>query len=597
MSQWINRARGRRAAVGLALALALAPTHVLRAADPPNAPAAALKASHQGWTDEDAATWYHISQGTVFLPLPWFLALEEPGSAELFARTEKLESFGFLPDAADPSGLPVGFAARALKFPSVSPYNLHAGQWVGLTCAGCHTGEIRFQGQRIRIEGGPAHIDVIAFSDQLRKAVQETLSQDEKRARFVERVVAGDKSLTRAELLRRFQELATSLFGRERLFAAARGMLAGRTSVMGTTATADPATVEPLVGTALIDEARAAELKLETPTGPGRLDAVQRGGNLILAPLGDVTNYALTTSPVRYPAIWDTPYLDWVLYNGSIRQPLARNVVEALGVGAPLNPATALSDHIVHSVLLDKIVWIHGALQRLQSPAWPWRDGEQRIDIARAARGQAIYEQRCASCHAVINRQSHLPASYNPDDPDPIKVTMVSLDRILTDPRQATTLATRHVSLGKIGGPANITYTEAVQKITSGIVEQWRAQSAQNASIADEINGGRKNEIRAPLAYRARPLNGIWAMAPYLHNGSVPTLHALLLPPQQRPAKFCVGNWEFDPVDVGLDTKVTCSADRVFDPFAAGNSNAGHLYGVDLGEPDRTALIEYLKTL
>ena len=501
------------------------------------------------------------------------------------------------PTCTDPTGLPIGFAARPLGFPSVSPYNLYTGQWVGLTCAACHTGELRVQGERIRIEGGPAHIDVTAFTGQLAQALQATLSQDARRQRFVERVLASDTSLAPEELLRRFHELVATLGRRAQLFAAARGLLAGRTSVAGTTSTADPATAEPLVGTTLIDEARAAELRLETPTGLGRLDAVQRGGNLILAPLGDVSNYAQTTAPVRYPAIWDTPYLDWVLYNGSIRQPLARNIVEALGVGAPFNPATILSDHIAHSVLMDNIIWIHGALKRLQSPPWPWREGDRQVNAALAGRGQAIYEQRCASCHAVIDRQTHLPASYDPDAPDPIRVTMVPLDRILTDPRQAMTLAVRHVSLGKIGGPANIAYTEAVRQLTSGIVEQWRAQSAQNASIADAINGGRNNEIIAPLAYRARPLNGIWAMAPYLHNGSVPSLHALLLPPQDRPAKFCVGNWEFDPVDVGLDSNVTCGADREFDPFAAGNSNAGHLYGTDLGEPDRRALIEYLKTL
>ena len=100
----------------------------------------------------------------------------------------------------------------------------------------------------------------------------------------------------------------------------------------------------------------------------------------------------------------------------------------------------------------------------------------------------------------------------------------------------------------------------------------------------------------APLrAYKARPLNGIWASSPYLHNGSVPTLYDLLRPAAERPVRFAVGRWEFDPKKVGdvsegespwgLDTSVD------------GNRNSGHDYGTTLSEADRWALVEYLKSL
>ncbi|PMZ49168.1 hypothetical protein C1Y04_30550, partial [Pseudomonas sp. FW306-2-11AC] len=91
--------------------------------------------------------------------------------------------------------------------------------------------------------------------------------------------------------------------------------------------------------------------------------------------------------------------------------------------------------------------------------------------------------------------------------------------------------------------------------LTGNIAALWIGRSKENAARAAEINCGRPNQFRAPLAYRARPLNGIWAMAPYLHNGSVPSLNDLLLPPNLRPKTFYIGNWEFNPDIVGYDTK------------------------------------------
>ena len=105
------------------------------------------------------------------------------------------------------------------------------------------------------------------------------------------------------------------------------------------------------------------------------------------------------------------------------------------------------------------------------------------------------------------------------------------------------------------------------------------------------------------LGYRARPLTGIWATAPFLHNGSVANLWELLLPPAQRLAAFNVGSREFDPVRVGYVT--ASSADNSFRFVAreggvsvAGNGNEGHDYNnARLSDADRWALVEYMKTL
>ena len=106
------------------------------------------------------------------------------------------------------------------------------------------------------------------------------------------------------------------------------------------------------------------------------------------------------------------------------------------------------------------------------------------------------------------------------------------------------------------------------------------------------------DESKVAFNYKARPLNGIWASAPYLHNGSIPNLDELLKRPEERSKDvFKVGNAEFDPVKVGY----SIDEGDDFDPNLPGNRNTGHSYGHDDGSPftadERRQLIEYMKTL
>jgi hypothetical protein len=99
--------------------------------------------------------------------------------------------------------------------------------------------------------------------------------------------------------------------------------------------------------------------------------------------------------------------------------------------------------------------------------------------------------------------------------------------------------------------------------------------------------------------YVAVPLEGLWLRAPYLHNGSVPTLVDLLEKTDRRPKVFRRGYDVYDPVRVGFVTSGP-EADRVgtlFDTSLPGGGNDGHLYGTDLSPADKAALIEYMKTL
>jgi hypothetical protein len=130
----------------------------------------------------------------------------------------------------------------------------------------------------------------------------------------------------------------------------------------------------------------------------------------------------------------------------------------------------------------------------------------------------------------------------------------------------------------------------------------------------NELNGFGELDVPIPLAqYKPRPLAGIWAAGPFLHNGSVPTIYQLLLPADQRDKKFYVGTRDFDPVNLGFSTQPPVQNGFWLDTSITGNSNIGHefrkgyipwktgsppQYGVigpEWSEEDRRDIIEYLK--
>jgi hypothetical protein len=172
------------------------------------------------------------------------------------------------------------------------------------------------------------------------------------------------------------------------------------------------------------------------------------------------------------------------------------------------------------------------------------------LDASLAARGQALFEQHCAACHA--SRGS--------------RIGQITPSRELgTDNHYLSTWR-----------PDLVKWLKALK------------------SGPFEFPGLRDSDGFVNL-----PLSGLWLRGPYLHNGSVPTVHDLLLPPNQRPDQFHRG---YDVVDLDRLGFVTAGPDAEQEGlpqnnFLLGNGNAGHTYGTNLPEADRRALLEYLKTL
>jgi hypothetical protein len=376
-------------------------------------------------------------------------------------------------------------------------------------------------------------------------------------------------------------------------------------------------------------------------------------------------------APVSYPFLWDIPQHDYVQWNGIASNaglgPIGRNTGEVIGVFGTMN--WSRSDHwtlagvfsgqgigntspidFSSSVDVHNLALIEDKLKSLHSPVWP-ENILPKLDPAKVGRGGVVFAKYCAACHAEINRIS---------DERRVVAHMTSQTNLGTDSQMAVNsaayagysgiLRNTYITVGP--GPILLNKQSPVAalltKATTGVVatpdadKWWPRRFAE--WLYDVIFSLRNNNIQASLkngdydpdttaeplnsimAYKGRSLNGIWATAPYLHNGSVPNLYDLLLPAaampgdppgtKYRPAKFIVGSREFDPVNVGFKTDGYPGFQFLTDKL--GNSNAGHEFGTRdakdengnpikdkdgnvaypaLTEQQRWDLVEYLKSL
>jgi len=552
----------------------------------------------QNWTDEQRQQFHHTTQGTRLIPADWFKALEQPCFSPfgcgMFADTAYLSRFGFIPshaDALNPDGLPIGFAVDK---DFVDPIDKGKYPVVGLTCAACHTGELYYGNHAVTIEGAPAMIEVAAFQKALGLALAftNTFPMNVGRyGRFAERVLGPNATAQQKDALKKqldsFLDAATHQL--------------------------DVTTVNHIYDNA---------------AGFMRTDALARIGNQVFAvDANNDDNYAAANAPVRYPQIWDASWLNWVQYNSSIADPLARNIGEALGVRAVVKLYGPDAGQFENSVnmrglrVIEQLLAGPAPLKGLASPKWP--SVFPALDQQKVAAGAALYQTHCQQCH--LPPLTDVVAEYDTLTPDKaydakywwqsksgnwyIRVTDIPINEIGTDPAQATAFQKRTADTGDLG-KGTVSAAAGLDLVTNGIAERFFRE--QNITGADRVAwaGGRSSEdlrIRDTLIYKARPLNGIWAAAPYLHNGSVPTLDALLSSEESaRPPKFWMGSKNFDPVKVGYAGEEIKGATE-FDTTRPGNFNTGHWFknapkgngviGPALSADERAQIIEYLKSL
>ena len=578
----------------------------------------------QNWDRWDSVWFYNTTQGSDLLPYDIFIHLEQKDSRTLFRTASHMIKFRYLPQQQswdNPQGLPVGFVK-----------DTYDGQeYLGFTCSACHTTQIKYKGTGIRIDGGPTLADMEKMLLALVEAMNATLSNKDKLERLAKAIEAEVATTTT-----RLQQVRDDINTYNQINTPTNG--------------------EQIVH-----------------YGYGRLDAFGRIYNSVLSHLTPGSkNFNPPNAPVSFPFLWDTPQHDFVQWNGvadnngggltGFLGPLGRNTGEVLGVFSDYSLRDR-NKHIGYKSSANKhnLVRLERHLLDLESPLWP-DTILPAIDKDLAKQGKQVFNQyRCDECHSGGDK-------FERDSSDRLVIAQFSsIELIGTDEQMVDNALNYQGDSGQFKGETidfgsdnkfgDTTHALfALQKAASGVIiardpdKSWLRGRLEwiydlLASLFDnpvdntdrhldfEINNNFPNNLNA---YKARPLNGIWATAPYLHNGSVPNLYELFLPncseevsaagKDCRSNKFTVGSREFDPLKVGMLSKDKSQYPELFefDARLPGNSNAGHQYAVGvtpmikldenqvairnngalvleylepITDSQRLALVEYLKTL
>ena len=630
---------------------------------------------NQGWGAErespDRETYYYTPQGTGMhgVRYSWFVHLERPFSRTRLADPDHLRALNFIVDPvathANPDQLPLGFARRYDD-------TLHD-DVVDITCSACHSGQLNFTNNgattAIRIDGGPAltaFTDVTAGSFQVEMllSLTDTLLNPLKFVRFSRQVLGQD---------------ANTLGGKWRLWRQMGSVLGELLRVV---------------------RGSSAPSLYPVQEGYGRTDALARIGNVVFGDHIAAENYRTGNGPVSYPYLWNIWKFDWVQYNASVSQPMARNVGEAMGVGAEyqfvddFGRPIPKADRYPTSVAFDNLVRLEAMLQKLTPPRWP-KEILGDIDQPSADRGKALFQEICAPCHGPHVSSQAFKTAMSPDRTaaDPMwAIWYKDVKYVGTDPTAAENFFHNHVDLtptgltmdevrpllksqydamkaredtmltalpqeiarSRAGGADATTLNEfngELKDVQAGwltdesIAQKLDAIDFRSVNVGDALNilglvirqryyteRHFSKEVQACYegfgtldlpqvveGYKPRPLEGVWATAPFLHNGSVPNLYELLSPVEERSKRFFVGRREFDPKKVGLVTEPLkgTSSGFWFDTTKVGNLNSGHEFkasytpydkskpesaqyqggviGRALTPAERMDLIEYLK--
>lgn len=559
------------------------------------------------WNNSTRNQYYSQDQGSQLIRLNWAMALKQPNGKPFMA--DSLQRYGYLPNPQSPvPGLPVGFTVS----------NANGGLDMGMTCAACHTRQIDVAGKAYRIDGGPAISDFQSFMSGLDTAVNTVLTNPKAFANFAKAVLGDTSSQADQDALR--ADLAA-------------WYLPYHTIVTGS-------------------------LPVDNPWGPARLDAISmifnRLSGLDIGPPPTYIikeNIKLADAPVRYPFLWNAPIQDFTQWpgfspNGNDFFGLSRNLGEVIGVFATFHPVKDASKLLKidytsnNSGNFSGLNKLEDLIDKLGPPKWPWK-----LNPVLAAQGEAVFNKKdpaqgdksCNDCHGITKGQFRTPFRETWATPildvgtDSREVNLLKstvktgvLEGAVIfpggEPLKAVDKASSLLGTAVVGSilqhylplPANSIEQTVVSKAESFLAKlkgeaakiegDFESKATRFGSIDDlkETLATPAATTTGPYPYESRVMQGIWAAAPYLHNGSVASLADLLKPAAQRQAQFSVGP-AYDIKNVGLAKsqtkfkyvlKTTDCSQR-----DSGNSRCGHEFGTSFSAAEKTALLEYLKKL
>ena len=341
-----------------------------------------------------------------------------------------------------------------------------------------------------------------------------------------------------------------------------------------------------------------------TEDGYGRNDAFGVGRNELFGAYKDANftqglNVMPADAPVSFPHLWGMDRTSWFQWGVNTNSVIERNIGQALGVGATMQPDQGFRS----TVRLENLHAMEKLQYKLASPVWP-AELFGAVDPVRAERGKKVFDRTCALCHETYGKTGRLN-----------EYQLFSLDVVGTDPSTAINFE-RSVMTAEGPKPFGIAAFEIVKKVKAAYYQEYNTPPDVQALWESRATRP-KAEFRVPLreyqkfpdtrhrgVYRSKTLKGIWATAPFLHNGSVPSLYDLLLPAEQRPTTFRLGTKEYDPVKLGYVVDgprfLTPPGMKPFalDTRLLGNWNTGHEWWFypDLDDEMRYDIIEFLKT-
>ena len=413
----------------------------------------------QNWDAGDSLWFYNTSQGSNLIDYQIFLHLELAGSERLFRSHENMGKYRYLlqkPTWDNPDSLPVGWVKDSYE----------GNDYVGFTCAACHTTQVNFNDKEkdisvgIRIDGGPAMTDVWTMFEDLEEALKASLSE-KKFSKLADRILKDEST---------DKEQRKNLYDR---------LLRDYKKIRDYNKVDQPPTIPPY--------------------GYARLDAFGRIFNRTSYHLDSSHGGRPANAPVSYPHLWDTPQHDFVQWNGIADNalavglgPLGRNTGEVVGVFASVE--IKKEDPSFFSKLLfgDKPTYSYPSsvrtfnqvrleehVQNLWSPSWEQLAQKgylPEINKDLADRGKKVFDKyQCGACHNPIIR----------DDENRLVVAQFSsVDLIQTDSTMASNALTycgkndRFPGLdfdmcpGQLNNSQGVTGKSAMTGITIGVLAE-----------------------------------------------------------------------------------------------------------------------------
>ncbi|MCX6111470.1 MAG: di-heme-cytochrome C peroxidase, partial [Proteobacteria bacterium] len=278
----------------------------------------------QGWSDQLMARYFYTDQGSMLMPYDLFVSLETEDGGTLFASYDNMSRYGFLAPTSlttqdlagklvNPDKLPIGFT-KHIQANNRNLYNQGAREWVGVTCAACHTQRVQFTTASgpvsYLINGGAAVNNHIIFMWELKRALLATL-HDQKRLVSLASRITGRGSWTNAAVVK---ARITDFVGAD-----------GNKNFGARVNRSVPTNLNGL-------DREEARRRINHLLGTGRLDAFGNIFNEVNEKIVAGTLPHVPDAPVRYPHLWDSPVTDYVQTNAVTHAPLVRNIGEVLGV-------------------------------------------------------------------------------------------------------------------------------------------------------------------------------------------------------------------------------------------------------------------------